>query len=67
MPNVAAGAFPLIFGDLRGYQMVRRIGFSVQVLRELYAEVGQIALVGRVRFGGQVTEPWRMRALKVSA
>lgn len=65
MPNVAAGNYPVAFGDFQGYGMVNRIGFSIQVLRELYAELGQVAVVGRVRFGGQVLEPWRLRLLKV--
>lgn len=66
MPNVAANAYPVLFGDMQGYQFINRLGFSVQILREVYAEFNQIALVGRVRFGGQVVEPWRLRALKVS-
>jgi HK97 family phage major capsid protein len=61
MPNVAANNYPVIFGDLSGYTMVNRVGFSIQVLRELYAELGQVAVVGRIRFGGQVLEPWRLR------
>lgn len=65
MPNVAAGNFPILFGDFQGYGLVNRIGFSIQVLRELYAELGQVAVVGRVRFGGQTLEPWRLRAQRV--
>lgn len=61
MPSPAANAYPVLFGDLRGYYMVERIGFSVQVLRELYAETNQVMLLGRVRFGGQVCEEFRMR------
>ena len=55
---------PVIFGDLMGYQFVNRIGFSIQVVREPYIEFNQIAVVGRVRFGGQVIEPWRLRLNK---
>lgn len=66
MPNVAANNFPIIFGDMQGYALVRRIGFSIQVLRELYAETNQILLLGRIRFGGAVVEPWRLRIQKVS-
>lgn len=66
MPNVSAGLFPVIFGDFMGYTLVNRIGFSIQVLREVYAELGQVAVVGRIRFGGQTLEPWRLRGLKVS-
>jgi len=61
MPNLGANNYPIIFGDLRGYYLVDRIGFSIQVLRELYAETNQILLLGRVRFGGQVCEEFRLR------
>lgn len=67
MPNVSAGLYPIIFGDMTGYYMVRRIGFSIQVLRELYAETNQILLLGRVRFGGQLVEDWRLRGQVVAA
>jgi HK97 family phage major capsid protein len=61
MPNTGANNYPIIFGDLRGYYLVNRVGFSVQVLRELYAETNQILLLGRVRFGGGVGEEWRIK------
>lgn len=66
MPNIAANAYPIIFGDLKGYYFVQRIGFSVEILRERYAERNQIAVLGRVRFGGEVIEPWRLRVQKIS-
>jgi HK97 family phage major capsid protein len=65
--SVAANNYPIIFGDMSGYTLARRIGFSVQVLRERYAEEGLIVLLGRSRFGGDVVEPWKMRVQKVSA
>ena len=61
MPNVGAANNVMIYGDPRGYYLVNRIGFSVQVLRELYAETNQILLLGRIRFGGKVVEGWRMK------
>lgn len=66
-PNVDTNTYPIVFGDLRGYYLVTRVGFSVQVLRELYAETNQVLLLGRVRFGGAVAEPWRLRIGKVAA
>lgn len=66
MPDVNANAYPIIFGDPLGYMLVRRIGFSIQVLRELYAETNQLLLLGRVRFGGMTAEEWRLRIQKVS-
>lgn len=62
MPNAGTGTFPIIFGDLTGYTLLQRIGFSIQVLRERYAEENQVVLLGRIRFGGTVTEPWKLRA-----
>lgn len=67
MPNVAANAYPIVFGDFRGYFLVERVGFSIQVLREIYAETNQQLLLGRVRIGGQVAEDWRLKIQKVSA
>jgi len=66
MPNATTNTYPIIFGDLRGYYLVSRVAFSIQVLRELYAETDQILLLGRVRFGGAVVEPWRMKIQIVS-
>jgi HK97 family phage major capsid protein len=61
MPNLGANNYPVVFGDFRGYYLIDRIGFSIQVLRELYAETNQILLLGRVRFGGQVCEEYRLK------
>lgn len=66
-PNVAANAYPIVFGDLKGYFAVTRIGVSVQFLRELYAETNQVLVLVRIRFGGDVAEPWRLKIQKVAA
>lgn len=66
MPNVGANAYPIIFGDFRGYYIVNRVGFSIQVLREIIAQDNQILLLGRVRFGGMVAEEWRFKIQKCS-
>lgn len=64
MPDTGSNAFPIIYGDFAGYTLVNRIGFSIQVLNELYAETNQVVILGRVRFGGRVTEPWRLKVHK---
>lgn len=66
MPSPAANAYPIIFGAFSGYYLVERIGFSVQVLSELYAETNQQLLLGRLRFGGQTAEPWKLKVQKCS-
>jgi HK97 family phage major capsid protein len=67
MPAIAANAYPAIFGDLRGYLILDRVGLSVQRLSELYAETNVTVLLARKRVGGQTIEPWRIKAHKVSA
>lgn len=67
MPNIGANAYPLIFGDLRGYYLVNRIGLTIQVLRETKAKRDQFELVARVRFGGKPVEPWRLKVQQVAA
>jgi HK97 family phage major capsid protein len=64
MPDVAADAFPIIFGDLSAYLIVDRVGFSMQVLRELYAETNVVVLLARHRVGGQLIESYRLRVQK---
>lgn len=66
MPDTAANSFPIIFGDLRGYYLVNRVGFSIQVLNEIEAQSNRVILLGRLRFGGQVAEDWRMKIGKIS-
>lgn len=64
MPDVGAAAFPIIFGDLMGYYLAQRVGFSIQVLDQTKAKANQIELVGRVRFGGAPIEPFRLKIQK---
>lgn len=68
MPSVAAGAFPLIFGDMAGYQIFDRIGMTVErYLDSNTARQNMIMYVMRRRLGGQPTEPWRFAVQQVAA
>lgn len=64
MPNIGASTYPVIFGDPTGYYLLNRVGFSIQVLRELYAETNQVLMLGRIRFGGQIAEDWKLKILQ---
>lgn len=64
MPSISSTAFPLFYGDLKGYYIAQRVGFSIQVLDQTRAKVNQVELVGRVRFGGKPVEPYRLKILK---
>lgn len=51
-PAIAANAYPVIFGDWRYYQIIDRVGLSVQVLTELYSVNSQVGFLARKRVGG---------------
>lgn len=64
--SVDSTHYPVLFGDLRGQYHVDRVGFTLQVLRELYAETNRLVLLGRVRFGGGTAENWRLKIQKAN-
>lgn len=66
MPDVGANTYPILYGDLQGYLIVDRVGYSLQRLTELYAETDITLFLSRQRVGGQVIEPWKMRLQKCS-
>lgn len=66
VPAIAGSAFPIMFGQLSGYYVVDRVGLSLQRLDQTYAEQNVVVLLARKRVGGQVVEPWRLRAQKIA-
>lgn len=67
IPAVSANAYPIVFGDLRGYIIADRVGLSIQRLDEAYAESNAVVLLARKRVGGKVVEPYKIKVQKVSA
>lgn len=68
VPAVSAGAYPIIFGDFKGYLVLDRVGMSIQRLTDsAYAELNLTGLLLRKRVGGQIIEPWRLKVQKVAA
>lgn len=67
MPTIAAGAYPLIFGDLRGYMIVDRVGMTVERVADTDT-IGKnkVAIFARRRFGGSVVYPWMLKVQKVA-
>jgi HK97 family phage major capsid protein len=66
MPDIAANANPIMFGDLSGYRIVDRVGLTVQ--RNPYVQdiKGLVRFVAWKRVGGDVTNPDRFVKLKVA-
>lgn len=67
MPAIAANAYPLIFGDFRGYVIADRIGMTIDRVTDT-TTTGQnkVAFFARRRLGGGVVEPFRFKAQKVA-
>lgn len=68
MPDVGAGAKPIVFGDFgRGYMIVDRVNLSV--LRDPFTQAtsGNVRYVARRRVGGQVILAEALRTQTISA
>lgn len=66
MPNVAAGAVAMLYGDMREtYLVIDRIG--TRVLRDPYTNKPYVCFYVTKRVGGGVQNPDAMKALKIAA
>ena len=66
MPNVAAGAIPIVFGDFeRGYLIIDRAG--VRLLRDPFTNKPYVTFYTTKRVGGGVLNPTTLRYQVVSA
>lgn len=67
MPDIAAGAFPVVFGDWSGYRIVDRVDMSILSDPYTRAKNGINVFHARKRVGGDCTNPDRFVKLKISA
>lgn len=68
MPDVGAGAYPMLFGSLDAYQIVDRLGMTVErYLDSQTARQNLVYFVMRRRLGGEMVETWKTVAHKVSS
>jgi len=66
-PAVAAGAYPIAFGDFSNYWIADRMGRTVQRLNELYAGNGQVGFIATQRVDGKVILEEGIQLLKMGA
>lgn len=65
MPDVAANALPIMFGDFkRGYMVIDRVG--IRVLRDPYTNKPYVNFYTTKRVGGGLLDPLSLRAQKVA-
>lgn len=67
MPDVAANSYPLIFGWTMGYDIVERLGMSIQRYQDSYTGINKVEYHVRKRFGGRLERPWMFALQKVAA
>ena len=65
MPDVAAAAKPIVFGDFKGYMVIDRVG--VRVLRDAYTAKPYVTFYTTKRVGGGLLNPQVLKALNVAA
>lgn len=66
MPNVAADAFPIIYGDFSAYRILDRIGLDVLVDPYTQRTNGLTRIHANRRVGGGVLQAARFRKLKMA-
>lgn len=67
MPDVAANAFPIIFGDFKsGYRIYDRVNFGVEANPWLLKTEGLVRFHARRRVGAGVIRPAAFRKLKMA-
>jgi len=67
VPTLAAGAKPILFGDLHYYWIADREGRRFQRLNELYAPNGQVGFLSSERVDGKLILPEAVKCLQMKA
>lgn len=67
MPDVAADAFPILFGNFRGYQIADRIGMTLTRDDVTEAEEDIVKFLFRRRLGGQPVQEYMFAPLKIAS
>ena len=67
MPELAASAKPILFGDLGYYWVADRQGRSFKRLNELFAPTGQVGFLASERVDGKVILPEAIKVLAMKS
>lgn len=66
MPDLASGAFPIVYGDFSGYRIVDREGMSILVNPYIRATDGITRIHATRRVGAGVLQPAKFKKLKMA-
>lgn len=67
MPDVAANAYPVLYGDMSGYWIVQRMGMTIARFQDSGTGINTVQFHVRRRVGGRVVEPWKFAVQKVAS
>lgn len=67
MPAVSANLYPILFGDFSGYVSLTRSNITIQILDQTRAKENMTEVVAKIRYGGDLVEPYKFRAQKVAS
>ena len=67
MASVAAGTFPILFLDPSAYVSLTRSNISIKILDQTRAKQNMTEIVAKIRYGGDLVEPYKCRVQKISA
>ena len=65
--DIASSAYPLIFGVMRGYTIVERLGMTIERFHDSATGANKVEYHLRRRIGGRVNRPWMFAVMKVAA
>ena len=67
MPDIAASASPILYGDYTGLSVNIRENISIEVLREKFATQHALGVVAWFEFDSKVTDEQRLAKLVMAA
>lgn len=67
MPAVAGSAYPLLFWDPTAYMKLTRSNISFKLLDQTRAKENLVEIIGKVRYGGDLLEPYKCRVQQIDS
>jgi len=64
MPDAATNVYPLLFGWMMGYDIVERLGMTIQRFQDSNTGPNVVEYHLRKRVGGRVERPWMFAVQK---
>lgn len=67
LSDIASSAYPIIFGVMRGYVIVERLGMAIERFHDSGTGANTVEYHLRRRIGGRVNRPWLFAVQKIAA